>query len=90
MATPTTPAAAPPTAAPMPPTRRTTELLLVVGAVLIAVFGYVEVGVNIDGRPPPDAATYGAGGDSADIGPDEPAARERIREIRQDPRFRVE
>ncbi|MCU7823183.1 FtsW/RodA/SpoVE family cell cycle protein [Kitasatospora sp. DSM 101779] len=60
MATPTTPAAAPPTAAPVPPTRRTTELLLVVGAVLIAVFGYVEVGANIDGRPPPDAASYGA------------------------------
>ena len=34
--------------------------------------------------------SIGAGGDSADIGPDEPAARERIREIRQDPRFRVE
>ncbi|MDI3285725.1 hypothetical protein [Polyangium sp. 15x6] len=34
--------------------------------------------------------SIGAGGDSADIGPDEPWARERIREIRQDPRFRVE
>ncbi|MDI1449221.1 hypothetical protein [Polyangium sp. 6x1] len=34
--------------------------------------------------------SIGAGGDSADIGPDEPSARERIREIRQDPRFRVE
>ncbi|MEU1288024.1 FtsW/RodA/SpoVE family cell cycle protein [Kitasatospora sp. NPDC005856] len=42
------------------PTRRTTELVLVVGAVLIAVFGYVEVGVNLDGRVPADAAEYGA------------------------------
>ncbi|MFE4357643.1 FtsW/RodA/SpoVE family cell cycle protein [Kitasatospora sp. NPDC056800] len=42
------------------PTRRTTELVLVVGAVLIAVFGYVEVGVNLDGHVPADAAEYGA------------------------------
>ncbi|MEV7927395.1 MULTISPECIES: FtsW/RodA/SpoVE family cell cycle protein [unclassified Kitasatospora] len=42
------------------PTRRTTELLLVLAAVLIAVFGYVEVGVNLDGRVPADAAEYGA------------------------------
>ncbi|GAA2825747.1 FtsW/RodA/SpoVE family cell cycle protein [Kitasatospora paracochleata] len=41
-------------------TRRTTELALVVAAVLIAVFGYIEVGVNIDGRVPSDAASYGA------------------------------
>ncbi|MFF0388943.1 FtsW/RodA/SpoVE family cell cycle protein [Kitasatospora sp. NPDC004615] len=40
--------------------RRWTELLLVVAAVGIAVFGYVEVGVNIDGKAPPDAAQYGA------------------------------
>ncbi|MET8539364.1 FtsW/RodA/SpoVE family cell cycle protein [Kitasatospora sp. NPDC004799] len=42
------------------PTGRTTELVLVLGAVLIAVFGYVEVGVNLDGRVPADAAEYGA------------------------------
>ncbi|MFD0403078.1 FtsW/RodA/SpoVE family cell cycle protein [Kitasatospora sp. NPDC127121] len=42
------------------PTRRTTELLLVLAAVLIAVFGYVEVGVNLDGRVPAGAAEYGA------------------------------
>ncbi|MFG2906392.1 FtsW/RodA/SpoVE family cell cycle protein [Kitasatospora sp. NPDC048286] len=42
------------------PTRRTTELVLVVGAVLIAVYGYVEVGVNLDGQVPADAAEYGA------------------------------
>ncbi|MFJ7910073.1 FtsW/RodA/SpoVE family cell cycle protein [Kitasatospora sp. NPDC096204] len=42
------------------PTRRTTELVLVVGAVLIAVYGYVEVGVNLDGHVPADAAEYGA------------------------------
>ncbi|MFD8478886.1 FtsW/RodA/SpoVE family cell cycle protein [Kitasatospora sp. NPDC059673] len=40
--------------------RRWTELLLVVAAVGLAVFGYVEVGVNIDGKAPPDAAQYGA------------------------------
>jgi cell division protein FtsW (lipid II flippase) len=40
--------------------RRNTELVLVVAAVLIAVLGYVEVGAAIDGRPPPDAAEYGA------------------------------
>ena len=34
--------------------------------------------------------SIGAGGDSADIGPDEPKARARIDEMRQDPRFRVE
>jgi cell division protein FtsW (lipid II flippase) len=40
--------------------RRNTELALVLGAVLVAAFGYVEVGVNIDGRVPSDAAGYGA------------------------------
>ena len=55
MASRSTPAADPP-----PRTRRTTELLLVVAAVLIAVFGYVEVGAHIDGRAPSDAAEYGA------------------------------
>ncbi|MEV7778897.1 FtsW/RodA/SpoVE family cell cycle protein [Kitasatospora sp. NPDC088351] len=41
-------------------TRRTTELALVLAAVLIAVFGYAEVGVNIDGTVPADAGEYGA------------------------------
>ncbi|MFB7943639.1 FtsW/RodA/SpoVE family cell cycle protein [Kitasatospora phosalacinea] len=41
-------------------TGRWTELALVLAAVGIAVFGYVEVGVNIDGKAPPDAAQYGA------------------------------
>ncbi|MFJ5923068.1 FtsW/RodA/SpoVE family cell cycle protein [Kitasatospora sp. NPDC092948] len=40
--------------------RRWTELVLVVAAVGLAVFGYVEVGVDIDGKAPPDAAQYGA------------------------------
>nr|WP_157032151.1 FtsW/RodA/SpoVE family cell cycle protein [Kitasatospora cheerisanensis] len=40
--------------------RRWTELLLVLAAVGLAVFGYVEVGVDIDGKAPPDAAQYGA------------------------------
>lgn len=49
----------------LPPVRqvrsgRTTELLLALAAVAIVVFGYVEVGVNIDGRAPSDAALYGA------------------------------
>ncbi|KJK56484.1 FtsW/RodA/SpoVE family cell cycle protein [Saccharothrix sp. ST-888] len=39
--------------------RRNTELVLVLGAVLIAVFGYVEVGVDIDGRVPSGAVGYG-------------------------------
>lgn len=42
------------------PSRRTTELVLVLAAVLTAVFGYVEVGVNLDGEVPADAARYGA------------------------------
>lgn len=41
-------------------TRRNTELALVLAAVLIAVFGYAEVGVNVDGTVPADAAEYGA------------------------------
>nr|WP_237419371.1 FtsW/RodA/SpoVE family cell cycle protein [Kitasatospora sp. SID7827] len=35
-------------------------MVLVLAAVGLAVFGYVEVGVNIDGKAPPDAAQYGA------------------------------
>ncbi|MFF1907013.1 FtsW/RodA/SpoVE family cell cycle protein [Kitasatospora sp. NPDC058218] len=41
-------------------TRRNTELALVLAAVLIAVFGYAEVGVNVDGTVPADAGEYGA------------------------------
>ncbi|WP_329497498.1 FtsW/RodA/SpoVE family cell cycle protein [Kitasatospora herbaricolor] len=41
-------------------TRRNTELALVLAAVLIAVLGYIEVGVNIDGSVPSGAAGYGA------------------------------
>ncbi|MFG3050212.1 FtsW/RodA/SpoVE family cell cycle protein [Kitasatospora sp. NPDC048239] len=41
-------------------TRRNTELALVLGAVLLAVLGYAEVGVNIDGTVPADAGEYGA------------------------------
>ncbi|MFI9329649.1 FtsW/RodA/SpoVE family cell cycle protein [Kitasatospora sp. NPDC052868] len=41
-------------------TRRNTELALVLGAVVLAVFGYAEVGVNIDGTVPADAGGYGA------------------------------
>ncbi|GGV21189.1 cell division protein FtsW [Kitasatospora herbaricolor] len=41
-------------------TRRNTELALVLAAVLIAVLGYNEVGVNIDGSVPSGAAGYGA------------------------------
>ncbi|MFC9324706.1 FtsW/RodA/SpoVE family cell cycle protein [Kitasatospora sp. NPDC057015] len=49
------------TARPRPvSTRRNTELALVLAAVLIAVFGYIEVGVNIDGTVPSGAAGYGA------------------------------
>ncbi|WP_033819904.1 FtsW/RodA/SpoVE family cell cycle protein, partial [Kitasatospora sp. MBT63] len=40
-------------------TRRNTELALLVAAVLIPVFGYAEVGANLDGRVPSDAAGYG-------------------------------
>ncbi|MFD7067637.1 FtsW/RodA/SpoVE family cell cycle protein [Streptomyces sp. NPDC059913] len=41
--------------------RRGIELLLLLGAVLIAVFGYVSVGLAKNGTVPPDAAGYGAG-----------------------------
>ncbi|MCX5211139.1 FtsW/RodA/SpoVE family cell cycle protein [Kitasatospora sp. NBC_00240] len=41
-------------------TRRNTELALVLAAVLIAVLGYIEVGVDIDGSVPSGAAGYGA------------------------------
>ncbi len=66
MATPSAAAAVP----PAPPARevrqvrqgrtgRNTELALLLAAVLIAVFGYIEVGVNIDGKVPPDVIGYG-------------------------------
>ncbi|MEY9945491.1 FtsW/RodA/SpoVE family cell cycle protein [Kitasatospora sp. GAS1066B] len=45
---------------PRPSTGRNVELALVLCAVAIAVFGYIEVGVNIDDKVPPDAAEYGA------------------------------
>jgi cell division protein FtsW (lipid II flippase) len=48
-------------AQPRVPTRRATELLLVVAAVLIAAFGYADVGYAIDGRVPADTAQYAAG-----------------------------
>ncbi|WP_327068499.1 FtsW/RodA/SpoVE family cell cycle protein [Kitasatospora sp. NBC_01250] len=45
---------------PRPRTGRNVELVLVLAAVAIAVFGYIEVGLNIDGTVPKDAAEYGA------------------------------
>lgn len=41
-------------------TRRNTELALVLAAVLVAVLGYIEVGVNMDGTVPSGAGGYGA------------------------------
>ncbi|MET9512173.1 FtsW/RodA/SpoVE family cell cycle protein [Streptomyces flavidovirens] len=43
------------------PKRRGVELSLLVGAVLIAVYGYIDVGLTKNGAVPPDAAGYGAG-----------------------------
>ncbi|MFF9848653.1 FtsW/RodA/SpoVE family cell cycle protein [Streptomyces litmocidini] len=43
------------------PKRRGVELSLLIGAVLIAVLGYAEVGLVRGGGVPPDAARYGAG-----------------------------
>ncbi|MFJ1752021.1 FtsW/RodA/SpoVE family cell cycle protein [Kitasatospora sp. NPDC088134] len=45
--------------APRARTGRWTELALVLAAVGLAVFGYVEVGVDLDGRAPADVAQYG-------------------------------
>ncbi|GAA2513822.1 FtsW/RodA/SpoVE family cell cycle protein [Streptomyces gobitricini] len=41
--------------------RRGVELSLLIGAVLISVHGYINVGLARNGAVPPDAATYGAG-----------------------------
>ncbi|RSS55553.1 FtsW/RodA/SpoVE family cell cycle protein [Streptomyces sp. WAC01280] len=43
------------------PKRRGVELSLLVGAVLISVYGYAAVGLARSGAVPPDAARYGAG-----------------------------
>ncbi|MFF5974401.1 FtsW/RodA/SpoVE family cell cycle protein [Streptomyces sp. NPDC012769] len=43
------------------PKRRGVELSLLLGAVLISVYGYAEVGLARSGAVPPDAAGYGAG-----------------------------
>ncbi|MFI6687066.1 FtsW/RodA/SpoVE family cell cycle protein [Streptomyces sp. NPDC050485] len=43
------------------PKQRGVELSLLVGAVLLVVFGYVDVGLAKNGAVPPDAARYGAG-----------------------------
>ncbi|MCM2421591.1 MULTISPECIES: FtsW/RodA/SpoVE family cell cycle protein [unclassified Streptomyces] len=43
------------------PKRRGVELSLLIGAVLISVYGYAEVGLARNGAVPPDAAGYGAG-----------------------------
>ena len=43
------------------PKRRGVELSLLIGAVLLSVFGYVDVGLARSGAVPPDAARYGAG-----------------------------
>ena len=53
--------AAPADPRPRVPTRRTTELLLLVLAVLIAAFGYADVGWAIDGRVPAGTGEYAAG-----------------------------
>ncbi|MBT2444894.1 FtsW/RodA/SpoVE family cell cycle protein [Streptomyces sp. ISL-36] len=55
-----TTADAPPPGLPVPK-RRGVELSLLVCAVLISVFGYVDVGLARTGAVPPDAARYGAG-----------------------------
>ncbi|MFH8473148.1 FtsW/RodA/SpoVE family cell cycle protein [Streptomyces sp. NPDC018000] len=43
------------------PKRRGVELLLLIGAVLISVYGYAAVGLARSGAVPPDVAAYGAG-----------------------------
>ncbi|WP_335935655.1 FtsW/RodA/SpoVE family cell cycle protein [Streptomyces sp. PTD5-9] len=43
------------------PRRRGTELLLLIGAVLVPVYGYAAVGLARNGAVPPDVAGYGGG-----------------------------
>ncbi|MEV0093395.1 FtsW/RodA/SpoVE family cell cycle protein [Streptomyces sp. NPDC050738] len=43
------------------PKRRGVELVLLVAAVLISVFGYIDVGLAKNGSAPADALSYGAG-----------------------------
>ncbi|MER5368448.1 FtsW/RodA/SpoVE family cell cycle protein [Streptomyces sp. NPDC002722] len=43
------------------PKRRGVELMLLIGAVLISVYGYAAVGLAKNGAVPPDVAGYGAG-----------------------------
>ncbi|MGW7556904.1 FtsW/RodA/SpoVE family cell cycle protein [Streptomyces rimosus] len=43
------------------PRRRGTELLLLVGAVLISVYGYIDVGLARQNAVPGDTVSYGAG-----------------------------
>lgn len=57
MSAPTQPAPAPPRAA----TGRGIELLLLLCAVLISVFGYAAVGLGRDGAVPPDVTGYAVG-----------------------------
>ncbi|MFE7409088.1 FtsW/RodA/SpoVE family cell cycle protein [Streptomyces laurentii] len=65
MTAPRTEPADPPPPSPPPgarvPRRRGVEFSLLVGAVLISVLGYAEVGLARSGAVPPDAARYGAG-----------------------------
>lgn len=59
-ATTTRPADAPPPDLRLPK-RRGVELSLLVCAVLISVYGYIDVGLTKNNAVPPDAAGYGAG-----------------------------
>ncbi|MEV0264637.1 FtsW/RodA/SpoVE family cell cycle protein [Streptomyces sp. NPDC050617] len=55
-----TPADAPPPLLRLPK-RRGTELFLLVGAVLVSVYGYVATGLAAEDTVPKDAVSYGAG-----------------------------
>ncbi|WP_455361679.1 FtsW/RodA/SpoVE family cell cycle protein [Streptomyces sp. SYSU K21746] len=56
-----TTADAPPPGVRLPSKRRGVELCLLLGAVLISVYGYVDVGLTRQGHIPADALRYGAG-----------------------------